>query len=236
MLWLATFAAIVLMTTVGAFGTGSLPLGTRILFWTLLLGWNALKWQVWLTLMVRTRRDWPRAAIAGGLCLNLLLPLEIRGALWAIGRPSAVSAPHVWLSALAISAALAILIFGAIGHRLWPVRLRQAAPDAKGPVARAGLDPASILLMEAEDHYCRLHLQAGASLLVYGRFQDGLAELADVPGTRIHRGLWVATQAVAGAERHNRRWLLVLSDGRRCRVSSRHLAAVRALGWLRPAG
>jgi hypothetical protein len=236
MLWLATLAAIVLMSTVGAFGTASLPTGTRILFWTLLLGWNAIKWQVWLARTVRASRDWLRAVIAGSLCLNILLPFEVRGALWAVGRPGPVSPPHVWLSALAISVSLAILIFGAIGHRLWPARLRLIPAVVQGPVARSGVDPTEIVAMEAEDHYCRLHRSGGTSLLVYGRFQDGIAELAGTPGAQIHRGLWVAAQAVAGAERGNRRWQLILRDGRRYRVSSRYLPEVRARGWLRPPG
>lgn len=234
LLWLGTLAAIIVMTAAGAFGTVGLPIGIRAVFWSLLIGWSALKWQAWFLLTVRNPRDWRRAVFAGGLCLNLLLPIEIEAALWLIGRPGPVSAAHVWLSALAISAALAVMIFAAVGRQaVGPSPKQTAGPVADGPVARAGLDPEEIVAMEAEDHYCRLHRADGGSVLVHGRFQDGLAELATTAGARVHRGAWVAARAVAGAVREGRRWRLVLTDGRLFRISPRHLAEARARGWLR---
>jgi hypothetical protein len=237
LIWIGTLGAIVVMTTVGAFGTGALPLPTRIAFWTLLLGWNAAKWHLWILATVRERRRWPTAVTWGALCLNLLVPIEVRGALWAIGRPGPVSHLSIWLSALAISAALALPIFAALGR--WPTppfRRRGRAVAPAGPLARAGVDPAEVVAMEAEDHYCRLHRAGGGQLLIHGRFRDGLAELDGVAGARIHRGAWVAESGVAGAVREGRQWRLVLSDGRRLNISARHLAEARSRGWLRPPG
>ncbi len=45
---------------------GEMPLGIRIAFWAVLLGWNVLKWQIWgFALLVRRPRDWPRTAAIG---------------------------------------------------------------------------------------------------------------------------------------------------------------------------
>lgn len=236
LIWLGSIAAIIVATTAGGFGTWTLPFGTRLAFWTLLLGWNAAKWQVWIAATVRDSRAWPAAIGGGAILLNLLLPLEIRGALWAVGQPGRVSHLSIWLSALAITGALALPIFAAPGR--WPrLRLRAAGPTRPaGPLARAGVDPAEIVAMEAEDHYCRIHRAGGGQLLIHGRFRDGLAELDGVPGARIHRSAWVAERGVVGARREGRQWRIVLVDGRALRISPRHLADARSRGWLRPPG
>src|SRR5262245_51081858 len=52
LLWIACAAAAGLMIVTGGFNTGALPLGQRIGFWLLLMGWNALKWQILFALYV----------------------------------------------------------------------------------------------------------------------------------------------------------------------------------------
>jgi DNA-binding LytR/AlgR family response regulator len=106
------------------------------------------------------------------------------------------------------------------------------APD--GLLARAGIaDPATLQAIEAEDHYCRLHLAGGRSLLILHRFGDALKEVADLDGAQVHRGAWVSAKDVAGAERYGRRWLLLLAGGARIPVSARFTKIARARGWLR---
>ena len=108
------------------------------------------------------------------------------------------------------------------------------APGARDVLLRAGVrDLAHVHGVRAEDHYCRIHLVGGQSLLVLARFADTLAELAGIDGEQVHRGAWAAAAGVDGAVRDGRAWRLVLADGTRLPVSASYAARVRARGWLR---
>ena len=93
----------IVMTTVGAFGTGTIPLATRAGFWLALIGWNMIKWQAWFAWLVRKPSAWMAASLTGAIVLNLSLPFEIAGALRLFGLAGARSPlTHTWLEALAI--------------------------------------------------------------------------------------------------------------------------------------
>jgi hypothetical protein len=236
---IAGFAAAMLMIIVGAFGTGQMPLAMRAGFWGALLGWNILKWQIWFALLVRRPEDWLRASAIGAVVLNLPLPFEIGLTLRLFGVVYAPGPAQTWAEALAISMVVFLVLTIAGVHRSTePVPAAGAAappviaPD--GLFARAGiLDPVGLQAIEAEDHYCRLHLAGGRSLLVLHRFGDALKEVANLDGAQVHRGAWVSARDVAGAERDGRRWLLLMADGARIPVSARFTKIVRARGWLR---
>src|SRR4051812_43051885 len=119
-LWLSlgAAAAAILMTVVGGLGTWDMPIGLRALFWALLMGWNAVKWQTWFALLVRRNADWWRASALGALLLNLSLPVEIKGALYLCGYRAAMApATTIWIEALAISGVLLVLLV-LLGRRL----------------------------------------------------------------------------------------------------------------------
>ncbi|THD36004.1 MAG: LytTR family transcriptional regulator [Sphingomonas sp.] len=221
-------AAIVLATIMGAFGTIAMPFGMRLGFWSVLIGWNVVKWTAWFAWTVRDPGDWPRASAIGAVVVNLPLPLEIPTTLWLFGIAGRIDATRTWIEAAAISVTLFALLRLA---RPKPVP-REIVED--GILFRVGVrDLADVRAVTAEDHYCRLHLLSGAKPLVLARFADLLDELAGVDGEQVHRGAWVATSAVDGAVREGRAWRLVLADGTRLPVSASHVAAVRARGWLR---
>jgi len=233
---IAGFAAAMLMIIVGAFGTGQMPLPMRAGFWGVLLGWNMLKWQIWFALLVRRPTDWPRASAIGAVVLNLPLPFEIALSLSLFGIIDAPAPGQTWAKALAISMVVFLVLFIAgVRRRAEPVAAAAAPPviTPDGLLARAGIiDPAALQAIEAEDHYCRLHLAGGRSLLVLHRFGDALREVADFGGAQVHRGAWVSAGGVAGAERDGRRWLLILPDGARIPVSASFTKIVRSRGWL----
>jgi hypothetical protein len=238
-LWLSLGAitAATLMIVVGGLGTWAMPIGVRTAFWSLLMGWNAIKWQIWFALLVRKHSDWRRASIIGALLLNLPLPLEIKAAITLCGYGSAEApATTIWIEALAISFMLfALLVL--VGRRLDRASAAAPPPAAIKPdglLARAGLpSPAALLAIVAEDHYCRVHMSDAASALVHHRFGDALEEVAVLDGLRVHRGAWAADAGVKAARREGRRWLLELADGTGIVISAPYVAAVRARGWLR---
>ncbi|WP_307117484.1 LytTR family DNA-binding domain-containing protein [Sphingomonas kyeonggiensis] len=233
LLWVACLAAAALMIVTGGFNTGALPLGQRTAFWLLLMGWNALKWQALFAWGVRKPSDWPRVALLGAIPLNLPLPLEIPlvGAL--IGRSMRVMPLDVWLRAAAIS----VVIFAVCALVAW-ILLRRMRPvrAETGLLARTRVRAEDLAGIEAEDHYCRVHRRDGTSALLHYRFGDALDEVAGIDGLQVHRGAWVAAEAVEGAERDGRKWRLLLAGGGSVPVSATYVAAARARGWLRGRG
>jgi hypothetical protein len=233
-LWIAVFVAAVLMIVTGGFNTGALPLGQRIAFWGLLLGWDALKWQLWFVLTVRAHRDWTRAVLVGSVLLNLPLPVEIGTVLAIIGVAGTLDSVAIWSRALLLAAAIFPAMW-LVGRRLRSLRLAAAVPvpvPADGLLHRARVTPDALAAIEAEDHYCRVRRRDGSDTLIHYRFGDALGELAALDGAQVHRGAWVAAGAVTGAAREGRRWRLLLADGSRVAVSATHLPQVRARGWL----
>jgi hypothetical protein len=223
-------AAIVLATITGAFGTIAMAYPARFGFWSLLIGWNIAKWIVWFAWRVRRPRDWRRAAVLGALAINLPLPLEIPLALRLFGVSTAIDPARTWIEAAAISVTLFVALF--LARRAGPAKA--VIPADTGILFRAGVrDLAEVHGLRAEDHYCRVHLGDGRTLLVLARFADLRAELAGIDGEQVHRGAWIAAAGMDGAVRDGRAWRLVLVHGTRLPVSDTYLSAVRARGWLK---
>jgi hypothetical protein len=164
------------------------------------------------------------------LVINLPLPLEIPLALRLFGVSTAIDPARTWIEAAAISVTLFVALF--LARRAGPAKA--VIPADTGILFRAGVrDLADVHGLRAEDHYCRVHLADGRTLLVLARFADLRAELAGVDGEQVHRGAWIAAAGMDGAVRDGRAWRLVLSDGTRLPVSDTYLSAVRARGWLK---
>lgn len=223
-------AAIGLATITGAFGTIAMAYPARFAFWSLLIGWNIAKWIAWFAWRVRRPQDWRRAAMIGALVINLPLPLEIPLALRLFGIRTAIDPARTWIEAAAIS----ITLFVALILARRSGQAKTAVPADTGILFRAGVrDLKDVRGLRAEDHYCRVHLADGRTVLVLARFADLRAELAGIEGEQVHRCAWIAAAGMDGAVREGRAWRLVLSDGTRLPVSDTYLPAVRARGWLK---
>lgn len=234
MLWIGSAAAAGLMVVTGGFGTVLLPIGQRVLFWLVLMGWTAFKWQLWFAATVRKPADWTRASLIGALVLSLPLPIEIALAARITGIGTVT--PDwlgTWARALGIGAVIfvtGLLAARALGYR---ARREPVALPAETLLDRAGATPETLTAIEAEDHYCRVRRTGGSDALIHYRFGDALAEVEGFDGAQVHRGAWVAAGAVTGAAREGRRWRLILADGTRISVSATYLPKIRALGWLK---
>ena len=224
-------AVILVAVLAGPFQTAGLPLASRLLFWTLLIGLNMIKWQIWVARIgARAGDSWQASAVlvlGGAILLNLTLPFEINLAYRLVGQTTRIPWAPLFTMSLMISLAVGAAI--AVAHR----PAAAAAPAAVMPPTVAGVTPvtapasglalraniaslADIAAIVAEDHYLRLWLADGRSPLVLYRFGDAVRELAGIDGLQVHRGAWVAASAVAGAVRDGRRWRLLLAGGEAC--------------------
>jgi DNA-binding LytR/AlgR family response regulator len=124
----------------------------------------------------------------------------------------------------------------------WLIRRRTAAM-ARGPAANAEAPPpaireklppklarARLVAVAAEDHYLRIHTEAGDDLILM-RLTDALEALKHCPGLRTHRSWWVARDAVEHAKFARGRGELTLANGLKVPVSRAYAPAVRETDW-----
>ena len=92
------------------------------------------------------------------------------------------------------------------------------------------LKGATLLALEAEDHYLRLHTDKGSDLILM-RLADAIGELEGIEGARTHRSWWVAKAGIVEAARGDGRATLTLKGGTKVPVSRSYAAGLREAGW-----
>jgi hypothetical protein len=119
---------------------------------------------------------------------------------------------------------------------VWTARRAAAGDEAVDPSGAfrrrlsAKRRAARLLAVEAEDHYLRVHTDAGEELITL-RFSDALAELARDGGYQTHRSWWVAAGAIEAVRWRRGRGELRLASGLTVPVSRTHSAALKREGW-----
>lgn len=89
----------------------------------------------------------------------------------------------------------------------------------------------SLLCLEMEDHYVRVHAAEGSALL-HMRMSDAIAELGDFSGLQVHRSWWVAVGAIEAVTKQNRDYKIRLRNGLVVPVSRSRVSALRDQGLL----
>ena len=230
-------------------GTDRLSAPGRLVYWlAMLLGGSAIGVTIARHLYRRPRIA--RHPLLGSLATGLLLtpPISILAALanrLAFGYPLD-SAAH-WLGNLpavfGLSCGLALV-------NLWAVTGARARAEAAAPpepsapadrggageaVFRArlpdGFRTADLWALEAEDHYLRVHMSSGSTLILM-RLSDAMAALARIDGAQTHRSWWVARSAASRIETGGGRAALILPDGTKAPVSRSFFRELKRRGWL----
>jgi hypothetical protein len=88
-----------------------------------------------------------------------------------------------------------------------------------------------LLALESEDHYVRVRTSAGDELL-HMRFGDAIDRLGPDLGSRVHRGWWVARDAVRRQRRDGDRVIVELLDGTEVPISRTYLLSARKAGLI----
>jgi LytTr DNA-binding domain len=235
-------AAGVFLAFVGAFGTGSAPIGRRLAYWlatmvlTTLAG-TAIFAPAYLSGWVETR------PILKTSILALVVSLPVTVLVWALGPlffpeqlswdPKALLGyfPPVVLVAAVMTAIVhmvidRMMVRSAITHAAFP----GAAPARFLERLPLKLRGGELYAVEAEDHYLRLHTSKGSDLILM-RLSDAVAELEGLEGAQTHRSWWVAKAAVTEARRGDGRAVLTLKNGVEAPVSRGFAGALREAGW-----
>ena len=89
---------------------------------------------------------------------------------------------------------------------------------------------ARLIAIEAEDHYVRVHTDAGSELLAM-RFADAVGELAQAHGHRLHRSWWAAADAIEAVKWKRGSGEARLAGGLAAPVSRACAAALKQAGW-----
>jgi hypothetical protein len=89
---------------------------------------------------------------------------------------------------------------------------------------------ARLFAVEAEDHYLRVHTDAGSELIT-ARFGDALAELAAAKGFRTHRSWWVAADAIEDVKWLRGRGEARLKCGLVVPISRSQAGPMKQAGW-----
>ena len=89
---------------------------------------------------------------------------------------------------------------------------------------------ARLLALEAEDHYVRVHTDAGSELVAM-RFSEAVEELALAHGYRLHRSWWASAEAIEAVRWNRGTGEARLTGGLIAPVSRSCAAALKQAGW-----
>tara|TARA_R110001606_G_scaffold359994_8_gene512309 strand:- start:35449 stop:36165 length:717 start_codon:yes stop_codon:yes gene_type:complete len=222
----------------GAFNLGQNPILNRLAYWIpLMIGggiWGHLC-SVWIArLLDAERQPWLTAVV---LTVAIAAPLTV--VVWALTGPAFGQGlygldllPEFLLPVAVVTATMTLL--NVFLDRARPLATHAAPPGA--PPARfpdrlpPRLRGATLIAVQAEDHYLRVHTDRGSDLILM-RLSDALAELEGLEGARTHRSWWVARDAVRDVSRGDGRALLTLDGDLTAPVSRRYAPGLRQAGW-----
>ena len=89
---------------------------------------------------------------------------------------------------------------------------------------------ARLIAVEADDHYVRVHTDAGSELVTM-RFSEAVEELSRAYGYRLHRSWWVAAEAIEAVRWTRGGGEVRLAGGTVAPVSRSYAAALKSAGW-----
>lgn len=252
---IASIAA-VLMTAVGAFGTSQAPLPTRLAYWLIIMecgamiglgasagivAWGRLRHRPWLEgLAISVAIAAPLTlfvigatlAFFGGSAPQPAMVLRFFGFVWMISAAITAITIATNRSALPVAVPVPEPIPAPAEPVPAPIEaVRPRLSDRLPPHLRS----AAIHALQAEDHYLRVHTDAGTELILM-RLGDAVPELEGVEGARTHRSWWVARAAIREVTRLDGRAELTLPGGVVAPVSRSAYPALRDAGWFASAG
>ena len=224
------------MSALGPYRTLDVPDGLRTAYWlAAVIGAGLAGIAVDLALGSRIRAFWARIAVVALVMTIPVTPFIYALNLYMLGLPE-----RPWLlGQLAWQVLVVSLLLMALRALLWrrivetrtivvpPLPEAERAFRLRLSARRRG---ARLIALEAEDHYVRVHTDAGSEL-VSMRFSEAVEELALAHGYRLHRSWWACAEAVEAVRWKRGGGEARLTGGLTAPVSRRCAAALKQAGW-----
>lgn len=236
--------AALFMTLTQGLGTDVVPFVPRLGYWLIVMltgasiGWGmTAAVQNWGRL-----RAWPAIeALVVAILIAVPLTMVVIGAgmmMLGMERPA--------LSGILMNFGLVVLVSMAITGIVYAISETGSAAVTSEPLGTypeiapdtrfrdrlpIQFQKSAILALESEDHYLRVHLETGSTLILL-RLSDAIAELSALDGQQTHRSWWVSRSAVSRAKRAGTKGMLTLSNGLEVPVSRTYIRILAQAGWL----
>ena len=224
------------MAALGPYRTLDVPDTMRIAYWLVAAtGAGLAGILVDSALGARIRGFWARIAI-----VSLVATLPVTPFIYALNAFLLDLPRRPWLMPqLAWQVFVVMLLVMALRALLWrrivetrtvvapPLPEAERAFRLRLSAKRRG---ARLIALEAEDHYVRVHTDAGSELVAM-RFAEAVEELALAHGYRLHRSWWAAADAIEAVRWKRGTGEARLSGGITAPVSRGCAGALKEAGW-----
>jgi hypothetical protein len=225
---------------IGPFATGQLSTTHRYVYWVFcIVGGGAIGIAVDETLGVAAGGFWRRLTATS---FAMTIPVAVLVSLIGYVLTGSDFRPfnvvgflfQVWVICVPVMALRALTWRPALTRVETRVVVAPPLPEAEATFRRrlsAKRRAARLIAVEAEDHYLRVHTDAGDELLT-ARFAEALAELSGAHGYQTHRSWWVAADAIEKVSWRRGSGEARLAGGLVAPVSRSHAPGLRQAGWI----
>ena len=228
----------VFLGLLGPFGTIERGQLSCLIYWpTVIVGGGVIGIAIDLLVPRRVAGFWPRL-MAASVLMTVPVSLLVATVGWLMFGPQGNPPSFAVLLFQVFVISFAVMALRQLAWRgVWTERhVPPAEVDAVDPTGAfrrrlsAKRRAARLLAVQAEDHYLRVHTDAGEELVTL-RFSDALHELASATGYQTHRSWWVAAPAIEAVRWRRGRGELRLACGLVVPVSRSRVADLKRDGW-----
>lgn len=227
------------VSALGPFGSQHMPVGLRIFYWTgNLVGGGLIGIAIDEALRRRMPGTWPRV-LASAVLMTPPVALFVVGMARLTFHDSADAWDYLRLLPEVFPIALPAMAVRALVWRRPAVVVETRTivapplPEAEATFRKrlsAKRRAARLIAVEADDHYLRVHTDAGVEMIT-ARMADAMAELAGAHGYRTHRSWWVAGDAIEAVAWRRGVGEATLAGGLTAPISRGQAAVLRDAGW-----
>lgn len=110
----------------------------------------------------------------------------------------------------------------------------RAGTSSQAPHFMSKVTPAvgkDLVALKAEGHYVRVYTQIGNDLIYY-RFSDAMAQVADHPGVQVHRSYWIDPGSAKAVKDQNGKYELLLPNDLKVPIGQTYKQNARMAGLL----
>ena len=225
----------VVMAILGPFGSSERTLAERLLYWQIcMVGGGFIGIAIDEPVRRRVRHFWGRLLLVSvGMTPFVTLLVGFTNHLLSPMRLTLANVAQPTFQVFVVCFAVMCLRQLAWAEPVVVVAPAEPPEDPAGAFRRrlsAKRREATLLAVEAEDHYLRVHTDAGDELIT-ARFGDALAELSGARGFQTHRSWWVAADAIDDVKWLRGRGEARLKCGLTIPISRSNAGPLKAAGW-----